>query len=179
MPPEDVTRRNRHSSVRSPMRSSSWLFPAAFIAATAVALVSPATAAPPWSEADYPNPMTDVLACGRRGVSSRICDPDQVIPYESANVVESYLKDIADGTEVCTQNLRVDARAHSFRTWLPQKGEIGERGSTSLKCRLGAAAALLLLRVASLCAGCRVQIGELDLTPRPRSPSSRGTAQVS
>ncbi|KXZ41529.1 hypothetical protein GPECTOR_413g260 [Gonium pectorale] len=50
-----------------------------------------------WTPRNYPNPMRDVETCGRRGVTSWVCDPDGVISYESANVVEGLIKKIHAG----------------------------------------------------------------------------------
>ncbi|GIL52991.1 hypothetical protein Vafri_8709 [Volvox africanus] len=50
-----------------------------------------------WSPENYPNPMVDVKSCGRRGVSSWVCDPDGILTYESANVVEGIIKKIYAG----------------------------------------------------------------------------------
>lgn len=58
------------------------------------ALAATAAATTPWSKGDYPNPMKDTEACGRKGVQSRVCDPDGVISYESANVVEGVIQKI-------------------------------------------------------------------------------------
>mmetsp|Transcript_576 Transcript_576/g.1835 ORF Transcript_576/g.1835 Transcript_576/m.1835 type:complete len:201 (-) Transcript_576:434-1036(-) len=81
-------------------RPATYLHGMAFLAASLLALASsPASAAAPWSPAAYPNPMIDVGACGRQGVTSRICDPDSILTYDAANVVESYLKEIAEGVE--------------------------------------------------------------------------------
>ncbi|GFR48941.1 hypothetical protein Agub_g10948 [Astrephomene gubernaculifera] len=52
-----------------------------------------------WKPETFPNPMKDVTKCGRRGVPSWVCDPDGVIPYDSANVVEGTLKKIFAGEE--------------------------------------------------------------------------------
>ncbi|GIL83335.1 hypothetical protein Vretimale_11310 [Volvox reticuliferus] len=59
--------------------------------------ISLARAARKWSPENYPNPMNDVNSCGRRGVSSWVCDPDGVLTYESANVVEGVIKKIYAG----------------------------------------------------------------------------------
>lgn len=50
-----------------------------------------------WSPDTYPNPLKDVKSCGRRGVTSWVCDPDGIIAYDSANVVEGILKKIYNG----------------------------------------------------------------------------------
>lgn len=48
-----------------------------------------------WRPDTYPNPTVDLQKCGRRGLQSWICDPDGVLSYRSANVVEGTLKEIA------------------------------------------------------------------------------------
>ena len=40
-----------------------------------------------YTPSTYPNPLSDPQACGRKGVnSSRICDPDGILPLKTANV---------------------------------------------------------------------------------------------
>jgi uncharacterized membrane protein YgcG len=60
----------------------------------------------PWTPGSYPNPSTaaGIEHCGRRNVASRICDPDGVISYESANVVEATIKDIQTPVEPYVQD---------------------------------------------------------------------------
>ncbi|KAG2431742.1 hypothetical protein HXX76_009238 [Chlamydomonas incerta] len=41
--------------------------------------------------------MVDTYKCGRKGVSSWVCDPDAILTYESANVVEGVIKKIFEG----------------------------------------------------------------------------------
>lgn len=53
------------------------------------------SATPSWRPDTYPNPTVDLNKCGRRGVQSWICDPDGVLTYRSANVVEGTFKEIA------------------------------------------------------------------------------------
>ncbi len=48
-----------------------------------------------WNPANFPNPTVDIEKCGRKGVRSWICDPDGVLSYNSANVVEGTLREIA------------------------------------------------------------------------------------
>ena len=60
-----------------------------------LALLTVTSAARRWSLLEYPNPNVDLDWCGRRGVRSSICDPDLVLSYESANVVEDALNAIA------------------------------------------------------------------------------------
>ena len=55
-----------------------------------------AYAAKPWTPGSFPNPGTNLTHCGRRGVRSRMCDPDGVLTYEGANVLEATLADIAE-----------------------------------------------------------------------------------
>jgi hypothetical protein len=54
-------------------------------------------AAAAWTPESFPNPEKDVASCGRRGVRSWVCDPDGVISYQSANVVEGLIKKIVMG----------------------------------------------------------------------------------
>lgn len=51
-----------------------------------------------WSPSTYPNPTRDIDKCNRRGVKSWVCDPDGVISYTTANVIESLVQDISTGT---------------------------------------------------------------------------------
>lgn len=55
-----------------------------------------ACVAKPWTPSSFPNPGTNLTLCGRRGVRSRVCDPDGVLTYEGANVLEATLADIAE-----------------------------------------------------------------------------------
>ena len=41
--------------------------------------------------------LSAAASCGRRGVRSWVCDPDGVISYQSANVVEGLIKKIVMG----------------------------------------------------------------------------------
>jgi hypothetical protein len=50
-----------------------------------------------WTPDTFPNPERDVASCGRRGVRSWVCDPDGVISYQSANVIEGLIKKIVMG----------------------------------------------------------------------------------
>lgn len=52
-----------------------------------------------WTPATYPNPQKDLDACGRRGVPSRVCDPDGVLTLEGANMVEGAIQKIETGEE--------------------------------------------------------------------------------
>ena len=40
-----------------------------------------------WQKEQFPNPARDIEACGRRGKVSWICDPDNILSYETANTV--------------------------------------------------------------------------------------------
>jgi hypothetical protein len=51
-----------------------------------------------WSPAVYPNPQHDVYDCGRDGRKSSICDPENILSKESANMVDGLINEIADGT---------------------------------------------------------------------------------
>lgn len=52
-----------------------------------------------WTPSNFPNPTVDVGQCGRKGVRSWICDPDGVLSYNSANVVEGTLREIAAASD--------------------------------------------------------------------------------
>eukprot|EP00242_Pyramimonas_sp_CCMP2087_P002430 CAMPEP_0198227466 /NCGR_PEP_ID=MMETSP1445-20131203/109333_1 /TAXON_ID=36898 /ORGANISM="Pyramimonas sp., Strain CCMP2087" /LENGTH=310 /DNA_ID=CAMNT_0043907539 /DNA_START=159 /DNA_END=1088 /DNA_ORIENTATION=- len=50
-----------------------------------------------WSLSSFPNPMTQKHECGRgnvAGTGSKVCDPEGVLSFESANVVENTLNTI-------------------------------------------------------------------------------------
>ncbi|KAF6250917.1 TLP18.3, Psb32 and MOLO-1 founding proteins of phosphatase-domain-containing protein [Scenedesmus sp. NREL 46B-D3] len=51
-----------------------------------------------WSPATYPNPQKDVYDCGRDGRKSSVCDPDNILSKESANMVEGLINEIAEAT---------------------------------------------------------------------------------
>ncbi|EDO30764.1 predicted protein, partial [Nematostella vectensis] len=51
-----------------------------------------------WSKENFPNPIKDTEMCGRRGVSSWICDPDEVLSYADANTLEEMLRNIEQKT---------------------------------------------------------------------------------
>lgn len=61
-------------------------------------------AAETWTPSTFPNPSKDVERCGRRGVASWVCDPDGIMPYQSANVVEGVIKKIAEGADPYIQD---------------------------------------------------------------------------
>lgn len=69
-------------------------WPAMLLVAVGLGIVS---AQPRYSPDTYPNPMVDTYKCGRKGVSSWVCDPDGILTYESANVVEGVIKKIFEG----------------------------------------------------------------------------------
>eukprot|EP00884_Botryococcus_braunii_P012507 jgi/Botrbrau1/21257/Bobra.39_2s0049.2 len=52
-----------------------------------------------WTPDSFPNPTVDTEKCGRKGVRSWICDPDGVLSYNSANIVEGTLREIAAAAE--------------------------------------------------------------------------------
>jgi uncharacterized membrane protein YgcG len=55
-----------------------------------------------WTPINFPNPRIDLELCGRRGVESRVCDPNALISYESANKIEELIKTIQkDYTSSC------------------------------------------------------------------------------
>jgi Modulator of levamisole receptor-1 len=53
--------------------------------------------AAPWTAEQYPNPSINVTQCGRNGVRSWVCDPDGVVSYAEANIVEGLVKEIEAG----------------------------------------------------------------------------------
>lgn len=50
-----------------------------------------------WTPSTFPNPTHDTDRCNRHGVTSWMCDPDNVVAYNTANVVEAILQDIQAG----------------------------------------------------------------------------------
>lgn len=59
-----------------------------------------------WTPSTYPNPQKDVSLCGRNGVKSSICDPENILSIEAANMVDGLINEIAEGkapfqTSVC------------------------------------------------------------------------------
>ena len=51
-----------------------------------------------WQKEQFPNPARDIEACGRRGKVSWICDPDNILSYETANKVEELLFSVRKNT---------------------------------------------------------------------------------
>jgi hypothetical protein len=51
-----------------------------------------------WSPGVFPNPQLDVHDCGRDGRKSSICDPENILSRESANMVDGLINEIAEGT---------------------------------------------------------------------------------
>ena len=51
-----------------------------------------------WLKEEFPNPTKDLGSCGRRGKVSWICDPDNVLSYETANTVEELLYSVGKNT---------------------------------------------------------------------------------
>jgi uncharacterized membrane protein YgcG len=52
-----------------------------------------------WLKERFPNPLTDKNSCGRRGVVSWICDPDGILAYEDANILEEMLQSVSTKTK--------------------------------------------------------------------------------
>lgn len=75
-----------------------------------------------WSPGVYPDPQQDVFACGRDGRKSSICDPENILGRESANMVDGLINEIAEGTS-------------PFRT--AQCGASGQKGFQVGKEELG------------------------------------------
>ena len=44
-----------------------------------------------WQKEQFPNPTRNIIACGRGGLVSWICDPDKILSYETANFVDAVL----------------------------------------------------------------------------------------
>jgi len=65
----------------------------------AVGILAVAAANGPWRVDDFPDPITQPLACGRN-VSGWICDPDQLLSVSTANQVDQLLRDISTKTSV-------------------------------------------------------------------------------
>ena len=51
-----------------------------------------------WYAQDFPDPTRDVKACGRRGKVSWICDPENILSYEAADMIEELLYSIVKNT---------------------------------------------------------------------------------
>ena len=51
-----------------------------------------------WQKEQFPNPARDIEACSRRGKVSWICDPDNILSYETANKVEELLFSVRKNT---------------------------------------------------------------------------------
>ena len=51
-----------------------------------------------WYAQDFPDPTRDVKACGRRGKVSWICDPENILSYEAADIIEELLYSIVKNT---------------------------------------------------------------------------------
>lgn len=50
-----------------------------------------------WTPSTYPNPQRDVNLCGRNGLKSSICDPENILSVEAANMVDGLINEIAQG----------------------------------------------------------------------------------
>jgi hypothetical protein len=50
-----------------------------------------------WTPESFPNPNKDVNKCGRPGVKSSICDPENVLTTEQQNMVDGLVNEIASG----------------------------------------------------------------------------------
>jgi len=64
-----------------------------------VVILATAAASSPWRVDDFPDPITQPLACGRN-VSGWICDPDHLLSASTANQVDQLLRDISTKTSV-------------------------------------------------------------------------------
>jgi hypothetical protein len=64
-----------------------------------VGIIATAYAGGPWRVDDFPDPITQPLACGRN-VSGWICDPDHLLSVSTANQVDQLLRDISTKTSV-------------------------------------------------------------------------------
>ena len=55
-----------------------------------------------WQKEQFPNPTRNIIACGRRGKVSWICDPDKILSYETADFVDELLFSVRENTfSVC------------------------------------------------------------------------------
>jgi hypothetical protein len=50
-----------------------------------------------WRPDAFPDPRKDTISCGREGVKSSICDPENILALESANMVDGLINEIAEG----------------------------------------------------------------------------------
>jgi hypothetical protein len=67
------------------------------------AVLSESSAAKParrkrWTPEGFPNPNKDVSKCGRPGVKSSICDPENILTTEQQNMVDGLVNEIASGS---------------------------------------------------------------------------------
>ena len=51
-----------------------------------------------WQKEQFPNPTTNIIACGRGGKVSWICDPDKILSYETADFVDELLFSVRENT---------------------------------------------------------------------------------
>ena len=51
-----------------------------------------------WQKEQFPNPTRNIIACGRGGKVSWICDPDKILSYETADFVDELLFSVRDNT---------------------------------------------------------------------------------
>ena len=65
-----------------------------------ITLCAALSAAHQYTPDNYPNPQLDVEKCGRKGVESRICDPDAILSYAASNKCEELIKTIHDNEDV-------------------------------------------------------------------------------
>lgn len=86
-------------------------------AALLLAACSVAATSEGWTPSTFPNPNKDAKGCGRGDVaSSWVCDPDGVIPVESANVVEGLIQRISDGATPYVRAV-CGSRRQGFQVW--------------------------------------------------------------
>ena len=64
----------------------------------AICFVQKGNSTKEWVKEEFPNPTKDLRSCGRRGKASWICDPDNVLSYETANKVEELLYSVGKNT---------------------------------------------------------------------------------
>lgn len=74
-----------------------------------------------WLKENFPNPIRDTRKCGRRGVVSWICDPDEVVPYEEANILEEMLQNVGTKTK---SGCSVDPQRPGFQVGIAVMNEM-------------------------------------------------------
>ncbi|GLI68432.1 hypothetical protein VaNZ11_012846 [Volvox africanus] len=68
-----------------------------------------------WQPETYPNPRTQSNECGRRNLTSLVCDPDEIITFESANAIDVILSKVAVGGKPFAQAPCGTSRLEGFQ----------------------------------------------------------------